>query len=247
MKFACPSPGCEGVVRLGDRACPKCGTTFSPFTLMACGWRHGGRWLTRITALQCPACHRASPLRARACPHCGQAMTVAAAVELTLTPWRWRCYRWVRRASERTRRRLCWGHLGLSLVLLWWLLGYTERHHAHNWLGLAFLSGLYLAAFLFLAVLLIPGEFWLRLRQLYRLTQVALVVNYFTALLLTLNLIGAWPVRASILAGLFGVSWAGAWLLCRLIWPTHLQTLGILVGGDGFDPSHDQGRTLRSG
>jgi hypothetical protein len=174
-------------------------------------------------------------------------MTVAAAVEVTLTPLRRRCQGWARRTSERTRRRIRWGHLLLSLALLWWMLGYTERHHAHNWIGFAFLSVLFLAAFLFLAALLIPGEFWLHLRQLYRLTQLALVVNYFTALLLTLNLIGAWTARASMLAGLFVVSWVGAWLLCRLIWPIHIQTFGILVGGDGFSPSDDQGRTISSG
>ncbi len=174
-------------------------------------------------------------------------MTVAAAVEVTLIPLRRRCRKWARRASERTRRRVRWGHLLLSLALLWWMLGYTERHQAQDWFGLAFLAVLYLAAFLFLAALLIPGEFWLHLRQCYRLTQGALIVDYFAALLLLLNFIGAWTVRASLLAGLFVVSWLGAWLLCRLFWPAHLQTLSILVGGDGFDPSQDQGRTIGSG
>lgn len=67
------------------------------------------------------------------------------------------------------------------------MLGYTERHHAKDWIGLAFVSVLYLAAFLFLAAVLIPGEFWRHLRRLCLLTQLALVVNYFTALLLTLK------------------------------------------------------------
>jgi len=247
MKFGCPRPGCPGLISLGDRACSICGQTFGPLILIRLGWQRFVLWLARITALQCPTCHRASPLRARACSNCGQAMTVEAAVEVTLTPLRRRCRWWWRRASERTRRRFRWGHLLLSLASLWWMLGYTEQHHAQNWIGLAFLSVLYLAAFLFLAALLIPGEFWLHLRQLYRLTQLALVVNYFTALLFMLNLIGGWTARASLLAGLFVLSWAGAWLLCRLIWPIHLQTWSILVGGDGFNPSNDQGRTIGSG
>jgi len=247
MKFGCPAPDCRGVVGFGDRACPVCGQTFGPLIFIGLGWRRFVLWLIRITALQCPTCHRASPLRARSCPHCGQAMTVEAAVEVTLSPLRRRCQGWTRRASERTRRRIRWGHLLLSLALLWWMLGYTERHHAKDWVELAVVSVLYLAAFLFLAAVLIPGEFWLHLRQLYRLTQLALVVNYFTALLLTLNFIGAWTARAGILAGLFVVSWVGAWLLCRLIWPTHLHTWSILVGGDGFSPYDDQGRTIGSG
>jgi len=235
------------LVSFGDRACPICGQTFGPFTLIRLAWRRFVLWLTRITALQCPVCHRPSPLRAAACSNCGQAMTVEAAVEVTLTPLRRRCRKWGRRASERTRLRIRVGHLLLSLALLWWMLGYTERHHAKDWVGLAFLAVPYLGVFLFLAALLIPGEFWLHLRGSYRLTQLALVVNYFTVLLLMLNLIGAWTARASLLVGLFALTWAGAWLLCRLIWPTHIQTYSILVGGDGFDPSHDQGRRIGSG
>lgn len=94
-----------GELRIQDRVLFRKAPKWSPL--------HG---LT-LPALQCPTCHRASPLHARSCPHCAQAMTVEAAVEVTLTPLRRRCQGWTRRASERTRRRICWGHLLLSLAL----------------------------------------------------------------------------------------------------------------------------------
>lgn len=83
-----------------------------------------------------------------------------------------------------------------------------------------------------------------------RLMKLSIVVNYLTALLLMQHFIHTWMVRANILAGLFIATWCGAWLLCRFLWPIHLETVSILLGGGGnggFDCADAQGRTVKSG
>ena len=176
-------------------------------------------------------------------------MTFNAAAEILLTPLRERWRRWAYGATPLTRFLLRWSHVLLSLAFLWWLLGYQETHRSDAWLTDMLLSVLYLAVFLLLASMLVPREFWWNLRQLYPLTRLALMINYFAAFLLMQNFIGTWRGRASILAGVFVMTWLGGWLLCRIIWPIHVQTIGIVTGGGGrgFDPSDDQGRTVNSG
>ena len=177
-------------------------------------------------------------------------MTVGAAVEVSLTPLRRRWQGFLRRAKPKTRRRIQWGYLGLSLALLWWLVGYTEGQLGKGLVGQAILSIVYLATFGLLAAVLVPKYVWTSFaRRTSPLIKLAVVVNYLTLLLLVQNLIGAWWVRANILAGLFVVSWIGAWVLCHLFWPTCLRTANILLGDAprDFDPSDPQGRTVRSG
>jgi hypothetical protein len=172
-------------------------------------------------------------------------MTVAAAVELTLTPLRRRWRRSVKRADYKTTRRIQWGYLLLSLTLLWWMLGYTETHHAKDWVGQATLSILYFAAFALLAALLVPRNVWTSFAcHTSGLVKLGVVVNYLTLLLLLQNFIGAWWTRTSILAGLFVVSWAGSWVLCRFFWPAYLGAANIIVGGpQNINPSDPQGRS----
>lgn len=248
MKFGCPKPGCSGLVSFGDRECPNCGQTFGPFTLIRLGWRRFALWLTRITALQCPVCHRPSPLRAAACRYCGQPMTIAVAAEVALTPLRARYQEVVDRLGPRGMRRLQWGYFLLSLALLWWLLGYTETHHAKDWVGNALLSVLYLAVFGLLAAVLTSRPDWVSfVRRTSRLTKLAVVVNSLTVLLLVQNLIGVWKQRAQILAGLFVVFYLAAWALCRLLWPQYLRAASIIVGASPpFNATDPQGRDVQS-
>ncbi len=245
MKFACPNPGCGAAVGLGDRACPRCGVTFGPFTLLALFWRGFRLWLVRITSLQCPACYRASPFLARACPHCRQPITFTVAVEVALTPLRDRYEQAVDNAGPKAMRRIQWLCFQLSLVLLWYLLGYTAKH-ADEWIGQALLSVVYLAVFGLLAAVLVPRSVWVSfLWRTSRLTKLTVVVNYFSVLLLVQSLIGAWKERATVLAGLFAVSWLASWVLCHLIWPQFIGTVTILTGGGaGFDTSDRQGRRV---
>jgi len=177
-------------------------------------------------------------------------MTVQAAVEAALLPLHHRWQAFLQHASPKTMKRIQWGYLGLSLALLWGLLGYAETQSDGRWIGSALLSVLYLTTFLLLAALLVPKYVWATFAlRTSRLVKLAVVVNYLTVLLLLQQFIGAWPMRATILAALFVVSWAGAWLLCHFFWPAYVQTANILLGGGNrdFDASDPQGRTVRSG
>lgn len=248
MILTCPN--CGNKVRLTDRSCPACGSAFGPLRLSRLFGQSIARWSTRVTALRCPSCQRTSPLRAKICGHCGQSMTVQAAVEAALLPLHHRWQAFLQHASPKTMKRIQWGYLGLSLALLWGLLGYAETQSDGRWIGSALLSVLYLTTFLLLAALLVPKYVWATFAlRTSRLVKLAVVVNYLTVLLLLQQFIGAWPMRATILAALFVVSWAGAWLLCHFFWPAYVQTANILLGGGNrdFDASDPQGRTVRSG
>lgn len=175
-------------------------------------------------------------------------MTLAVAAEVALTPLRARYQRAVDEMGPRGMRRLQWTYLLLSLATLWWLLGYTERHHANDWVGNAMLSVLYLAVFGLLAALLVPRYTWASfIWRTSRLTKLGVIVNYLTLLLLVQDLIGVWKQRAIMLASLFVATHVAAWLLCRFFWPQFLRAAHVFVGGSvPFDPGAPQGRQMES-
>lgn len=252
MAFACPSPGCGSPVGLGDRRCPRCGLAFGPWVLLRAFFQAWLAWVVRLTSLRCPRCRHGSPLRSDRCPHCGQVMTVAAAVEVALTPLRDRWQRWLDGVGPRTIRLFQWSYFSVSVAVLWWLLGYTERKFSTGWIGAVVLSCLYLGVIGLLSALLVPKSVWgAFIVRFSRLMKLSMVVNYLTALLLMQHFIHTWKVRANILACLFVATWCGAWLLCRFLWPIHLQTTTILLGGGGgrtgFDSAAPQGRSVKSG
>lgn len=175
-------------------------------------------------------------------------MTVAAAVEVTFNPLRQRLHRWLDRVGPRTIRRFQWGYFLVSLAVLWWLLGFSEHHLGSLALAVV-ISAVYVAVALFLMAWLMPRDMWFAFgRRTSRLIKLAVVVNYLTALLLLQNLILTWRARAIILTMLFFTTWLGAWMLCRFLWPIHVQTVSILLSGgpQPFDIGDRQGRNIRS-
>jgi uncharacterized protein YbaR (Trm112 family) len=247
MRLACPHCGNE--LSLADRACARCGRAIRPWTPLAALAATVRRWVGSATALECPRCRQATPLRAHACRHCGQPLTLGVAVEVTLTPLRERWYRFVDVAGPKTMRRLQWAHASLSLALLWWVLGYTERRHGGDWMAPAALSILYLAMVAFLAAALVPKAALVRVVQgtSWRV-KLGLLMNYFTVVLLSQNVIAEWWTRAAMLAGLFVVTWAAALVLWHFFWPAYVTTSNFVMseGEAEFDPSNPQGRTVKS-
>lgn len=80
------------------------------------------------------------------------------------------------------------------------------------------------------------------------LIKLALILNYLTLVLVLQAWISAWWARASILAGVFAVTWLGVWLLTTFLWPMKedLQSLGAPPPPTRrFDPMAPQGRTGR--
>ena len=246
MKLACPN--CGTAVSLGDRACAHCGTAFSPTRIIGFLWRDFAGWCGRLTALRCPACEKASPFRAKSCVHCGQKMTLGAAVEVTMTPYRTRWRRFIDEAGPKTMRAVQWAYVALSLVGLWALLGYTEERTGPQWIWQALFSVVYLAAFGLLGAVLVPRTVWISIaRGTSALMKAGLVANYLSVLLLLNVAIGAWWSRAMMLAALFSATWIAIWVVCRFLWPVYLDASNLIFGARQrpFDPSSPQGRSAR--
>ena len=133
----------------------------------------------------------------------------------------------------------------VSVGLLWWLLASFPNQSIHDWFVRASLTAFYLAVLGLLAVLLIPHEAFARFRQeTSQLVKLGVLLNYLTLLLLLQLSVQTWWRRALTLAGLFLVSYGGAWLLSHLLWPVvaKLREVSSEAQGTHVNPSASQGR-----
>jgi len=242
MKFRCPS--CDRPVSLFSGACANCGFSLTLGSVL-------GHYRTRLReriAFQCPTCQRPVPVTAKACGNCGALITWNAAVEATVAPPRERLHRFIAQANPTTKRRIQWCYLLFSIALLWWLLAYVDAKGGKEWVQHAALSVVYLAVFALLALWLVPRPVFRALYwQASRLTRLSLVCNFLSAMIVLQLVIGVWWGRAGVLALLFGVVWAAAFLFHRLLLPMAVQTEQVFVGSEdaNFDSQGPQGREVR--
>jgi hypothetical protein len=228
--------------------CPKCGFSLSLGSVLKFYWQHLSHSLTRTTALRCPKCGFPNPLKAVSCERCHCDITVAGAATTVTEPARRRWQDFKRNASRGTMWRLQWAYLVFSVVLLWSLLSYVEKHGGKFWPFYMLLSIVYVAVLSYFALWLIPRKNFIGLfRFASRLVKLGLALNGLSLMLIVQLLIKGWLARALILAGLFFVAWVAAFLLYFKILPMTAATEAVFLGsGSEFDPQAPQGRSART-
>ncbi len=245
MRFACPQ--CSHACGLFKGVCPSCGLSLTLGSVLRFYGQQMKAFLSRTTALRCPHCGAANPVKASTCVNCQTDLTVRVAMESVLSTPRQRWHNFLRSIDAPTRRRIQWVYLIFSAALLWWLLGYFEKHGSSLFLSMA-LSVIFVAVLAFFALWLIPRRIF---RSVFlgasRIVKLALAFN---GLALTMGVqlwIHVWWARALTLAGLFVIIWLGAWCLHRLILPMTNETAAVFLGNDSrdFDTEADQGRTAK--
>jgi hypothetical protein len=230
-----------------ERVCPHCGCSLTLGSVLKLYWHRWRDTLTKTTALRCPRCRFPNPVKARRCDQCQADLTVQLAVHSVVEPSRHRWQEFLRRASPATKRRIQWVFLMFSAGLLWWLLAYVENHGGSAWPLYMALSIIYVAVVAFFALWLIPKKVFQGVfRWAPPLVKLALALNGLSLMLIVELLIRGWWARALILAGLFGVAWAGALLLYEYILPMAAVTEEVFLGSQTqYDPSSPQGRKVR--
>lgn len=197
-------------------------------------------WFKRKVFFQCPYCGGPVPINAKVCPNkdCQKAITVNAAMSKPRQRWQ----RFVAQATTEDVRRVQWGYIIGSGVLLWVLLELVQRQFAEHWVKQALLSVVYLAVFALLLPLIVPRHVFTTIatRTGWRV-RLGLLINYLSLLLLLQLLIGAFWGKALVMAGVFGVTCVAMWLIRGVLLPTFLPP----PPDNRFDPTAPQGRQGR--
>jgi hypothetical protein len=247
MTFACPK--CGDDVRLSQAACNRCGFQLTVGAVVAFYWQGLRRGAQERAAWRCAACGQPAPINAAACPHCKTPITVDSTVHAVLDPPRQRWRNFLTQATPETRRRFQWAYLLASGLVLWWMLADLEKKQTGELFRDALLSVVYCAAVAFIVLLLVPRWiFQLVAQGTTAIVKLALILNYLTLVLVLQSWISAWWARASILAGVFAVSWLAVWLIATFLWPmkNELHSLGAPPNPRrNFNPSAPQGRVGR--
>ncbi len=245
MNFVCHKRTCPGL-KLRDRHCHKCGLTLSFSGLLGYGWKRVWEWVKKKLSVACPTCRKRIPAFQSICPACKASLTVEGAFQKTFGPQVEKVR--VLIAPNPSKRRLFqWFYVGVSALVFWGCLAILEKKYAQHWVEPAMLSIVYLAVFLILSLWLVPQRTLLLIAQrASKLIKLALVFNYLTALMLLQMFMATWWTRSIMLGVLFFVTWAGAWLFWRYLWPVSSAVGGIFMGPSStFDPSEPQGRNVR--
>lgn len=112
------------------------------------------------------------------------------------------------------------------------------------------LSAIYLTVSALLTKLFVPSEkFWAYVDHTSNVVKLAVIVNYFSGLLLLGCLLSFARAQAGLIAMLIGVTFASAWLLISIGWPLTASVLHLFLGerDSNFDPTKPQGRKVRNG
>lgn len=194
-------------------------------------WQRLRRGVRKQTSVRCPSCHKAVPITAKICPNrrCKAPLTVDATVQAVFDPPKQRWRRFLAEATPATRRRIQWAYLLASGLALWWMLADLEKKQTAELFKDALMSVVYCAVIAFIVLLLVPRRIFQVVSQhTTALIKLALILNYLTLVLVLQTWISAWWARASILAGVFAVTWLAVWLLTTFLWPMKqdLQSLG---------------------
>ena len=226
---------------LGGRECPVC---HFPPTVEATVAHYKGQLsgtLGRFQVAYCPECKEIFEDAQSLCFPCGVNLERSLLFSLRY------------RFQQSPGLRFCvrWTYYLASAILLWRLLAYVETHQARNWIAWLTYGGVSIA-YLAVAGLVVR---WVARKSAVQAIQnfapagvrLALVLNFFSVVILLHIFVATWWTRATIFAGLFVVVLVAGWVLNRLLFPTYRRAMEIMFGEEAthLDTTAGQGRIIR--
>jgi len=203
----------------------------------------------KATLTQCSNCEFAfSMLHESNCPRCKTPITLptAAKAGAQAASWKWRDF--ITHATPHQLRVFQRLILLVSLMLFGIAAHYVGKKAGDEWGGYIFLSFVYMVVIGLLIKRFVPVQtLHLIANRTSATIKLALLVNVLTAVLVIQILVGTWLAQTVVIATVFGVCAAAAWVLCRFAWPlsAELYDLFFQPSDPTFDPTQPQGRQAR--
>lgn len=247
MNFRCPNSRCDATVALGESTCSKCGQALGFGSVLALNFRTFWHWLKGAAQTRCPECREIIPLRAALCPKCARPVTFSGAMDATVKPTRTLLGEFMRGLSPEAKIGIRWAYVVLSILVFWALLPQVERAwNKPSGVAYAALAIVYVA-FLYLFFLwIVPRSLRARVaRQIRLATKIAFLFNFFSLLMLLLVFIEQYWGKATQIALLFGITFAGFWLFSNFVRNLWMELAGDWQEGRPFNHLGNQGRTAR--
>ena len=249
MEFVCPYCGCEENVSLRNVSCPRCQQPLTVGPVLKLYLRRGAETVRRLAGgvrqrakIRCPERGYGAPLSATKCPRCSTPTAVEDAVEHVQGSLlaRWDQFEDQAKKDPRLMRRFQRRLLMFSAVVLWLMVGHVSEHRSEHWVQQLALCSVYLGVIAFIVSLIAPGKLWGVLIGYGWRAQGAVVLSYFSLLLLLQVFIGTFWQRSVTLAALFGVSY-----LAYVIWSVLMNCKGSSTDSSHHRISDPQGRRAR--
>jgi hypothetical protein len=232
---------------LGERSCRQCGQSLGALAVLRLAFKDGWDWVRSVARTRCPECREIISLRESGCPHCGKPVTFSGALDATVKPTRSLAGEFLRGLSPEAKLGIRWTYVVLSILAFWALLPQVERiWNKPDGVIYSFTAILYVA-FLYLFFLwLVPRSLRSRItRQIRLATKIAFLFNFFSVLMLLLVFIEQYWGKASKIALLFGIIFAGFWLFSNFVRNLWLELAVDWQDGPPFNHLGNQGRSAR--
>ena len=249
MKIPCPFRPNDHTVSLFDSRCRKCKRPFTPRELLrSLNWRVEHAVQTN-SLTECWRCEFVSALTEPACPRCKRPRTVWTGIVDEIERAHRSGQKFIEAATTvevlSFQRKLVLGSAVVLAALIALVLGFSLHRNTGAFFGLTIV---YLTFSALAAKLFIPREkFWNYVDRTSRLVKCAVVLNFFSGLLLLGCFLTIAKAPAGLLAALIGITAASALLLLGYAWPFTAATLALFLGDrdPGFNPTNPQGRQAR--
>ncbi len=249
MKFPCPFRPHDHAVSLFDSRCRKCKR---PFTLRELSksvkWRI---WhvVQTLSLTECWKCEFVSAITEPDCPRCKHPRSVRHAIRDEIERVRRTGHKFIEAATTvevlSFQRKLVLGSVALLATLIALVIKFSLHRNAVVFFGLTIIYVMIsaLAAKLFIR----REKFWNYVDRTSGLVKFAVVLNYFSGLLLLGCFLSVAKAPAGLLASLIGITAASAFLLFGYAWPLTASTLALFLGerDSVFDPTKPQGRQAK--
>lgn len=249
MKIPCPFRPNDHAVSIFASRCRKCKRPFTLRELLkTVNWRIWRAVQTKCLT-ECCRCEFVSAITEPECPRCKRPRTVFNAIVDEIERTRSSGQMFIEAATTievlSFQRKLVLGSAALLATLLGLVLGFSLNHNEGAFFGLTIV---YLTVSALGAKLFIPREkFWNYVERTSGMVKFAVILNYFSGLLLMGCFLTVAKAPAGLLATLFGVTAASAFLLFGYAWPLTAATIALFLGDRDtrFDPTKNQGRQAK--
>lgn len=237
MTLKCPRCGTGSN---NGQACPHCGLALTFTGALGFYW---SAFSSRFCSICSPICHHTIPLNARSCPVCGVSVNLSDAIDGTTSGPREQLEKFTSKATPKTKRRVQWGYLLFSMVMLFALLTHASRWERDALQQRMMMSVVHLAMLGVMVYYFVPRRWFYVISVFSVPAKIALILNYFSALLLFQSFVQLWWHQAGVLGSLFFLTYAIVFVLSRFALPMVENVRGMFSPGpQPFDPAAPQGK-----